>query len=88
MIKEAALQRCIVVKAAITTVAGHTKGTEEAGGLKGSNKRKFKAGKAGKQELKSKDKILKERRRKAKIQAFQKHRQVVHSKKQANKKKR
>ena len=83
--KEAALQRCIVVKAAITTVAGHTKGTEEAGGLKGSNKRKFKA---GKQELKSKDNILKERKRKAKIQAFQKHRQVVHSKKQANKKKR
>ena len=71
-----------MVKAAITTVAGHTKGTEEAGGLKGSNKRKFKG------ELKSKDKILKERRRKAKIQSFQKHRQVVHSKKQANKKRR
>ncbi|XP_076437575.1 ATP-dependent RNA helicase DDX54-like [Babylonia areolata] len=62
----------------------HTKGMETGDQPGGSTKRKFKGGRS---ELKSKEKILKERRQKAKVQSFQKHRQVVRSKKNANKKK-
>ncbi|KAK7091946.1 ATP-dependent RNA helicase DDX54-like [Littorina saxatilis] len=62
----------------------HTKGSEQPGSQVGGNKRRFKP---NSRELKSKDKILKDRRLKAKKQAFQKHRQVVRTKKQANKKK-
>jgi hypothetical protein len=51
----------------------------QKGKVKAKNKFKVKG------ELKDKDKILKARRQKAKMQAFQKHRQVVHNKKRNKK---
>ncbi|PVD32687.1 hypothetical protein C0Q70_08132 [Pomacea canaliculata] len=56
---------------------------EAANSSQKGGKRKFKSGK-----LKSSDEILKERRKKAKVQAFQKQRQIINSKKQAKGKKR
>ncbi|XP_059154921.1 ATP-dependent RNA helicase DDX54-like [Physella acuta] len=57
----------------------HTKGSGEEASRK-QNQQKFKLGKAG--GLKSADQILKNRRRKAKIENFQKYRQNIHSKRQ------
>ncbi|KAK0045679.1 ATP-dependent RNA helicase DDX54 [Biomphalaria pfeifferi] len=57
----------------------HTKGSEYQASSR-QNKMKFKKGKMG--ELKSADQILKNRRRKAKIQNFQKYRENVRAKKQ------
>uniref|UniRef100_A0A2C9KH82 RNA helicase n=1 Tax=Biomphalaria glabrata TaxID=6526 RepID=A0A2C9KH82_BIOGL len=57
----------------------HTKGSEDQASSR-QNKMKFKKGKMG--ELKSADQILKNRRRKAKIQNFQKYRENVRAKKQ------
>ncbi|KAH9508307.1 ATP-dependent RNA helicase ddx54 [Bulinus truncatus] len=58
----------------------HTKGSGESDVSNRKNKMKFKKGKKG--ELISADQILKNRRKKAKIQNFQKHRQNVRAKRQ------